>query len=85
MAELSIYLDQNYQHQGIGQQALNFVISQLVSLKIETLLTFIFSNNQASIKLFQKNNFELWEHLTAVAQMVPTDPKLDLEIWGRHF
>lgn len=82
-AEISIYIDQNFRHQGLGQQALDFVFGQLKSLDINTLVAFIFGHNKPSLGLFEKNGFETWGRLPEVALM--DDQKRDLDILGRHF
>ncbi len=58
--EISIYIDETYQHRGIGQYAMDFVEKQLPGLGIETVLAFIFDSNQASQRLFEKNGYCLW-------------------------
>ncbi|WP_125608162.1 GNAT family N-acetyltransferase [Lapidilactobacillus bayanensis] len=82
-AEISIYLDQHFQHQGLGQQALDYVISQLPRLEVDTLLAYVFSHNLPSQKLFQRNGFARWAHLPEVALM--DGQKRSLDILGRHF
>ncbi|HBF74598.1 MAG TPA: GNAT family N-acetyltransferase [Lactobacillus sp.] len=81
--EISIYIDENYRHHGLGQKALNYVFSQLKDLDIDTLVAFIFHHNLPSIGLFKKNGFEAWGHLPDVADM---DGQLrSLDILGRRF
>ncbi|HLQ39745.1 MAG TPA: GNAT family N-acetyltransferase [Tetragenococcus sp.] len=82
-AEISIYIDADYHYKGLGQQAIDFVIEQLKTLQIDTLLAFIFGHNQPSLNLFAKNGFEHWGHLPKVALM--DDKRRDLEIMGRNF
>lgn len=82
-AEISIYIDENARHQGLGQQSLDFVFSQLKALEIDTLVAFIFGHNKPSLGLFNKNGFSEWGHLPAVALM--DGHKRDLNILGRHF
>lgn len=82
-AEISIYIDEAYRHHGLGQQALDFVASQLVRLKVDTLVAYIFSHNQPSQGLFKKNGFAQWAHLPDVAAM---DGQLrSLDILGRRY
>lgn len=82
-SEISLYLDKNVQHQGLGQATLDFIFPQLKSLHIKTIVAYIFSANLASEHLFSKNNFQRWGHLPAVANN--QGKVLDLDIWGRHF
>lgn len=82
-AEISIYLDDTFHHQGLGQQALAFVITQLKRLDLNTLVAFIFAHNAPSQGLFQKNGFERWAHLPDVAVM--DDQLRSLDILGKRF
>lgn len=82
-AEISIYLDAACRHQGVGQQALDFVFGQLDRLDLDRIVAFIFSHNLPSQGLFKKNGFTTWGHLPDVALM---DGQLrSLDILGRHF
>lgn len=82
-AEISIYLDRRVQHHGLGQQAIEFVITQLASLNINVLVAYVFGHNTPSLRLFQQNNFETWGKLPKVALI--NDQERDLIILGRHF
>lgn len=82
-AEISLYIDENYQGQGLGQQALDWVFSQLENCEVTTIMAYVFHHNEASQKLFFKNGFERWAHLPSIANM---DDKLySLDILGRTF
>lgn len=81
--EISIYIDEHYRHQGLGQQSLDFVFGQLSRLNIDTLVAFIFNHNVPSQGLFKKNGFEVWGHLPDVALM--DGKRRSLDILGRHF
>lgn len=82
-AEVSIYLDNSAQGQGLGQKAIEFVESNLETLGVTTLLSFIFGHNKASLNLFKKNGFEEWGHLPQVALM--DDVERDLDILGKKY
>ena len=82
-AEVSIYIDQNARHQGLGSQALEFVIAQLPSLNVTALAAYIFGHNQPSLGLFKKFGFEQWGWLPAVAEL--DGQKRDLVIMGQRF
>ncbi|KRM87110.1 GNAT family N-acetyltransferase [Lacticaseibacillus thailandensis] len=82
-AEISIYLDQHYQHQQLGQAALDFVFSQLPHLALDTIVAFVFHHNGPSQHLFTRNGFDRWGHLPRVALM--DGQRRDLDILGRHF
>lgn len=66
-AEISIYLHPLFRNKGYGKAALSESLTWCPSLKIDTLLAFIFAHNTPSISLFQKAGFEEWGHLKNVA------------------
>jgi len=82
-AEISIYIANDFQHQGLGQQALDFVIPELSALNINALVAFIFAHNTPSLALFKKNGFAEWGHLPDVA--VLDNQTRSLNILGRRF
>lgn len=82
-AEISIYIDADFRHQGLGQQALDFVIGELPRLGLDALVAFIFSHNLPSQKLFKHNGFETWGHFPDVADM--DGQRRSLDILGKHF
>lgn len=82
-AEISLYIDENYQGQGLGQQALDWVFSQLENCEVTTVMAYVFHHNEASQKLFFKNGFERWAHLPSIANM--DDELYSLDILGRIF
>jgi phosphinothricin acetyltransferase len=59
VAEVSIYIDTNYQGQGIGDKLMNALIKESESNSIWTLQAGIFPENIASIKLHQKHGFKI--------------------------
>lgn len=67
--EISIYLDPNVRGKGIGKIALEFAISKAPSYGIKTLLGFIFSHNEPSLKLFKYFGFEEWANLPNIATL----------------
>ena len=82
-AEISIYLDDEFKHHGLGSSAIEFVISQLKPLQIDTLVAFVFSHNLPSQGLFKKYGFEQWAHMPDVALMDGVERSLD--ILGKKF
>ncbi|APR07803.1 putative phosphinothricin acetyltransferase YwnH [Lentilactobacillus parabuchneri] len=82
-AEISIYIDENFRHRGLGQQTIDFVTKQLPDLGLDGLVAFIFSHNTPSQKLFKHNGFEVWGHLPDVAEM--DGKRRSLDILGKHF
>ena len=82
-SEIAIYIDQNARHQGIGRQALQYVISQLPQLEITAIVAYIFGHNQPSLKLFKRFDFRQWGFLPRVAEL--DGVQRDLVIMGRRF
>jgi len=68
-AEISIYIEPNYRHKGIGTAFLEEAIQAAPGLGIKTILGFIFAQNQPSIRLFKKYGFEEWAHLPKIAEL----------------
>jgi phosphinothricin acetyltransferase len=66
-AEVSIYLDESVRGKGIGKQSLQHAIDSCSALNIKTLLGFIFSHNEPSIKLFKAFGFQEWAKLPNIA------------------
>lgn len=58
--EMSIYLDESCRGKGFGKKVMEYCIDKAPSLGIKTLLGFIFSHNEASLKLFRNFGFEDW-------------------------
>ncbi|WP_395320397.1 GNAT family N-acetyltransferase [Fructilactobacillus frigidiflavus] len=81
--EISIYFDQQFQHQGLGQQALTFVETQVKRLGVTTIVALIFAHNQPSQGLFLKNGFEKWAHLPDVAEL--DEQSASVDILGKHY
>jgi L-amino acid N-acyltransferase YncA len=67
--EISIYLDPEARGKGIGKKALQFAIDRSVSLKIKTLLGYIFAHNTPSLNLFKSFGFEQWALFPNVAEL----------------
>lgn len=68
-AEISIYLHPDYRGKTLGGYLLLTAIKACPSLKVKTLLGFIFGHNEPSVKLFTKQGFEKWAHLPNVAEL----------------
>ena len=66
-AEISIYLDETARGKGFGTKILQHAIESSTAFGIKTLLGFIFSHNQPSLKLFRKFGFEDWALLPDIA------------------
>jgi len=68
-AEVSIYLHPSQRGKGFGKSILDHCIYQAPSLGIHTLLGFIFSHNEPSIRLFKQKGFTQWGLFPDVAIM----------------
>ena len=81
-AEISIYLDENERGKSYGKKMLTYAVEKSPSLKINTLLGFIFAQNTVSLRLFEKMGFKEWAHLENVA--VLDDRECSLKILGKR-
>jgi L-amino acid N-acyltransferase YncA len=81
-AEISIYVDTNYRHQGIGSYLLSYALHHSPELGIKTLLGFIFGHNQPSLRLFTKFGFQEWGYLPRIAELDQIER--DLVIVGKR-
>lgn len=65
--EISIYLDETQRGKGMGKQVLQYCLDTAPSFGAKTLLGFIFSHNEPSLKLFRHFGFEDWATLPNIA------------------
>ena len=65
--EISIYLAPEQRGIGLGKEILQYCIDNATKFQIKTLLGFIFSHNEPSLKLFRHFGFEDWATLPNVA------------------
>lgn len=68
-AEVSIYLDPAARGKGLGKTLLQYAIDCCDSLGIKTLMGFIFSHNEPSLKLFERFGFETWGNFPNIANL----------------
>ena len=68
-SEISIYVADEYQRQGIARQLLSWMLQQALSLGICNVVALIFAHNQPSIRLFQDLGFEQWGRLPQICDM----------------
>ncbi len=68
-AELSIYIAEAWRNKGIGKYCLEQAIAFAPSIKVHTLLGFIFGHNLPSLGLFAKFGFATWANLPRVANL----------------
>ena len=69
VAEVSFYLDKNYQNKGIGSQLIQHAINKCPDLKIESLIAILLSCNYASIAILKKFNFKKWGIMPNIAKL----------------
>jgi len=81
-AELSIYVSPQLHRSGIGRTLLARAVETAPRLGLRTLLGFIFSHNDASLRLFSAFAFERWGHLPRVAELDGIER--DLVVVGRR-
>jgi len=75
-AEISIYLDPSIRGKGLGKKVLEYTMDRCSALKIKTLLGFIFSHNEPSLKLFKHAGFQEWALLPNIAVLDGIDRSL---------
>jgi len=80
--EMSIYLDESQRGRGLGKSVLAYAIAQCPKLGIKTILGFIFSHNEPSLKLFRHFGFEDWAMLPNIALL--DDQEKSLTIMGKR-
>ena len=81
-AEISIYVHQSLRNRGLGSYLLEQAITSAPSIKLDTLLGFIFGHNEPSLELFEKFGFARWGQLPKVALLDGVER--DLVIVGRR-
>ena len=65
--EISIYLDETQRGKGYGKEILQYCMDTAPRFGIKTLLGFIFTHNEASLKLFRNAGFEDWATMPGIA------------------
>lgn len=68
-AEISIYIAPDFRGKGLGRKLLAEALEMIESLDIKTVIGFIFSHNEPSIRLFTSFGFKTWGKLPHVAEM----------------
>jgi phosphinothricin acetyltransferase len=65
-AEISYYVDNAYQKQGIGSALISHALSVCPALKIKNVIAVIIDRNEASKKILEKLGFKKWGYLPRV-------------------
>ena len=81
-AELSVYVHEAFRKRGFGSYLLTQALAHAPTLKVDTLLGFIFGHNAPSLGLFERFGFLRWGELPKVAALDGVE--CDLIIVGRR-
>lgn len=81
-AELSVYVHDVFRKRGLGSYLLNEALAYAPTLKVDTLLGFIFGHNEPSLAPFRRFGFSRWGELPKVAAL--DEIERDLIIVGRR-
>ena len=81
-AEISYYLDKDYQGKGVGTALIDYAIDQCPALNIKTLIAIMLSCNKASIATMRKFSFHQWGSMPKVA--ILNGNYIDHLYYGRH-
>lgn len=65
--EISIYLNESQRGKGLGKKILQYSLDKAPAFGVKTILGFIFSHNEPSLKLFRYFGFEDWGTLPDIA------------------
>jgi L-amino acid N-acyltransferase YncA len=68
-AEISIYISPEHRGKGLGRALLAEALGMTPSLNIKTVVGFVFSHNEPSIRLLKSFGFTAWGKLPDVAEM----------------
>jgi phosphinothricin acetyltransferase len=81
-AEVSVYVAADRQRRGIGAKLLRHAIAEAPRLALEVYVARIFTHNPASLRLFERFDFQRWGTMRGVARL---DGVLrDVAILGRR-
>lgn len=67
--EISYYLHHSYLRQGIGSKLLRHTLDTAKQLGYENTIAILFDNNEASIALLERFDFQRWGHLPNIASL----------------
>lgn len=80
-AEVSIYVDFNYHHQGVGSELLQTALERARALGLHALVSLVFRHNEPSLSFFSKFGFKEWGLLPETTEL--DNIKRDVLILGR--
>jgi len=81
-AEVSLYVADAFRRRGLGAYFLTQALGHSLSIRVDTLLGFIFGHNEPSLRLFERFGFARWGELPRVASLDGIER--DLVIVGRR-
>ena len=79
---MSIYIAPEHRGKGLGRTLLAKALDMTKSLDIKTVLGFVFSHNEPSVRLLKSFGFESWGKLPGVAEM--DGKEYSLSIFGKR-
>ena len=66
-AEISYFVDENFQRRGVGSQLIAHTLQQCPRLNIRNVFGILLDINHGSVRILEKFGFEQWGHLPDVA------------------
>ncbi|MEJ6347740.1 N-acetyltransferase family protein [Holzapfeliella sp. He02] len=79
--EISIYIDEAFQGQGLATKAITFCEKKAQELGYQNIVALIFSHNEASKHLFEKNNYQHYGNYPDIAKI--KDKIVSVDIYGK--
>ncbi len=79
-AEIAVYIAEGFQGKGLGTLLKRALMDACPRLGVTTLLSFVFGQNTASIRVNEKLGFKKWGHYPAIAEL--GDQTCDLLVFG---
>ena len=68
-AEISVYVRDEFRHQGLGSYLLTQAVAHAPSIKVDRLIGFVYAHNRPSLDLFLKTGFQRWGELPGVTSL----------------
>lgn len=81
-AEISYYLDRQFQGRGLGSLLIEHALSHCFTLNINVLIAILLSCNTASIALLEKYGFQKWGLMPKIAKLEKGN--VDHLYYGKH-
>lgn len=69
IAEVSFFLDENFQRKGFGSKLLQYIIDDCARVEIKTLVAILLDVNKPSIRLLRKFGFTKWAHFKEIIEL----------------